>query len=89
MQDMLNQEKGIISIASTYCIGSYFMPLIISGFLNQNPDTKFQFNRESIPDILRDLKDGKITLDFYINCNFCVIGMMSRPLKCYYGKIPN
>lgn len=67
LQDMLNQEKGIISIASTYCIGSYFMPFIISGFLNQNPDTKFQFNHESVPDILRDLKDSKITLGFYDN----------------------
>lgn len=65
LQDMLNQEKGIISIASTYCIGSYFMPFIISGFLSQNPDTKFQFNHESTPEILRDLKDGKIALGFY------------------------
>jgi DNA-binding transcriptional LysR family regulator len=67
LQDMLNQGKGIISIASTHCIGSYFMPFIISGFLSQNPDTKFQFNHESIPDILRDLKDGKISLGFYDN----------------------
>lgn len=65
LQDMLSQEKGIISIASTYCIGSYFMPLIISGFLSSNPDTKFQFNHESTPEILRDLKDGKIALGFY------------------------
>lgn len=67
LQDMLNHEKGIISIASTHCISSYFMPFIISGFLTQKPDTKFQFNHDSIPEILQDLKDGKIVLGFYDN----------------------
>jgi len=65
LQDMLHDKKDIISIASTYCISSYFMPYIISDFLNCNPDTKFQFNQESIPEILKDLKDGKIALGFY------------------------
>lgn len=62
---MKNQEKGIISMASTYCIGSYFMPFIISGFLSLKPDIKFQFNHETTIEILRDLKDGKIALGFY------------------------
>lgn len=41
------------------------MPFIISGFLNSCPCTKFQFNHESTPEILNDLKDGKIDLGFY------------------------
>lgn len=65
LQAMANPDKGIISIASTYCIGTYFMPFIISGFLNSCPSTKFQFNHESTPEILNDLKDGKIDLGFY------------------------
>ena len=67
LQNMINPDKGIISIASTYCISTYFMPFIISDFLTSCPDTKFQFNYESIPIILNDLKDGKIDIGFYDN----------------------
>jgi DNA-binding transcriptional LysR family regulator len=67
VQDMVYPDKGIISIASTYCISTYFMPFIISDFLTSCPDTKFQFNYESIPIILNDLKDGKIDIGFYDN----------------------
>lgn len=65
LQNMLNADKTIISIASTYCIGTYFMPFIISDFLNDHPNTKFQFNHESTPKILKDLKYGNIDLGFY------------------------
>lgn len=67
LQNMINPDKGIISIASTYCISTYFMPFIISDFLTSCPDTKFQFNYESIPTILNDLKAGKIDIGFYDN----------------------
>ncbi|WP_099189582.1 LysR family transcriptional regulator [Tepidibacter mesophilus] len=65
LKNMLNPDEAIISIASTHCIGTYFMPFIISDFLNCYPDTKFQFNHESTQEILRDLKHGKINLGFY------------------------
>lgn len=67
LQAMANTDKGNISIASTYCIGTYFMPFIISGFLNSSPCAKFQFNHQSTPEILNDLKEGKIDLGFYDN----------------------
>lgn len=67
LHDMVNPDKGTISIASTYCIGTYFMPYIISDFLKSCPHTKFQFNHESTSEILNDLKDGKIDLGFYDN----------------------
>lgn len=67
LQDMINPNKGSISIASTYCIGTYFMPFLISGFLNYCPETKFQFNHESTPEILTGLINGKIDLGFYDN----------------------
>lgn len=67
LQDMVDPDKGIISIASTYCIGTYFMPFIISDFLSCCPHTKFQFSHESVPEILNDLRDGKIDLGFYDN----------------------
>lgn len=69
LQAMLNPDDAIISIASTHCIGTYFMPFIISDFLNCTPDAKFQFNHESTPEIINDLKCGKITLGFYDNDN--------------------
>lgn len=65
LQDMANPDKGIISIASTYCIGTYFMPFIISDYLNSCPCTRFQFSHESTPEILNDLIDGKIDLGVY------------------------
>ncbi|WP_461205257.1 LysR family transcriptional regulator [Clostridium sp. DL1XJH146] len=65
IQSMINFEEGNISIASNYCIGTYFMPYIISGFLSISPDTKFQFNHETTPNIIKDLKQGKISLGFY------------------------
>lgn len=67
LQDIINPNTGTISISSTSSIGTYFMPFIISGFLNTSPNTKFQFNYQSIPDILKDLKSGKIDLGFYHN----------------------
>lgn len=65
LKDLASPDKGTISIASTYCIGACFMPFIISDFLSCYPESKFQFNHESIPDILKDLKEGKIDLGFY------------------------
>lgn len=65
LQDMANPDNGIISIASTHCIGTYFIPFIISDFLNHYPNTKFQFNHESTSKILNDLINGKIDLGFY------------------------
>ncbi|SHH81246.1 LysR family transcriptional regulator [Clostridium grantii] len=62
---MVNSEEGNISIASTHCIGTYFMPFIISGFLSISPDTKFQFNHQPTSKIIKDLKEGKISLGFY------------------------
>ncbi|GAB6167926.1 LysR family transcriptional regulator [Clostridium carnis] len=65
LQDIINPDTGTISISSTSSIGKYFMPFIISDFLNNSPNTKFQFNYQSIPEIIRDLKTGKIDLGFY------------------------
>jgi len=67
LEDMLQTDKGIISVASTYCIGTYFMPFIISDFLSFYPDARFQFNHGSTVEILNDLKAGKIALGFYDN----------------------
>lgn len=65
IQDMKNNNDRIISIASTYCIGSTIIPFLISNFLNSHMQTKFNFNNESTDEILKDLKYGKIDLGFF------------------------
>ena len=65
LNEITNANSGSISISSTYSIGTYFMPYIISSFLAINPNTKFQFNHQNYQGICRDLKGGKIDLGFF------------------------
>lgn len=65
LKDMTSESTGTISISSTPRIGAYFMNFIISDFLNENPNTKFQFNQQSVNEIIDDLKSGKIDIGFY------------------------
>ncbi|MDK2585021.1 LysR family transcriptional regulator [Romboutsia sedimentorum] len=65
LQDITNPNTGTISISSTSTVSTFFMPFIISGFLNINPDAKFQFNHQCVRSILKDLKSRKIDLGFY------------------------
>jgi DNA-binding transcriptional LysR family regulator len=65
LQSMIKPDKDIVSISSTHCIGTYFIPFIISDFLNIYPNTKFQFNHETTTEILTNLKHRKIDLGFY------------------------
>jgi len=39
------------------------------------------------PSIVKRFKEGKQTESKCINCNYCLIGIEERPLKCYYGRI--
>jgi 2,4-dienoyl-CoA reductase-like NADH-dependent reductase (Old Yellow Enzyme family) len=39
------------------------------------------------PTIVNKFKEGKQTQSKCINCNYCLIGLEGRPLKCYYGKL--
>ena len=65
LKDIINPNTGSISISSTSSIGTYFMPFIISNFLNKNPNTKFQFSHDSVKNIICNLKSKKIDLGFY------------------------
>lgn len=40
------------------------------------------------PNIVNKFKEGTQTKSKCINCNYCIIGIEDRPLKCYYGKLP-
>jgi 2,4-dienoyl-CoA reductase-like NADH-dependent reductase (Old Yellow Enzyme family) len=39
-------------------------------------------------DLVNKFKTGKQTQSKCIQCNFCIIGSESAPLRCYYGKLP-
>lgn len=39
------------------------------------------------PNIVKKFEEGKQTESRCINCNYCMIGVEERPLKCYYGHV--
>ena len=41
------------------------------------------------PTLVQKYKSGKQSEAKCIECNYCVIGISQRPLRCYYGKLPN
>lgn len=65
LQDIINPATGTVSISSLYTIGTHFMPAIISDFLKESPNTKFEFCMETTFNILEGLRDGKFDLGFY------------------------
>ncbi len=67
LDEMVSDITGTVSISSTSRVGAYFMNFIISDFLNDNPNVKFQFNQQSVTEIIEDLKKGKIDIGFYDN----------------------
>lgn len=67
LDEMVSDTTGTVSISSTSRVGAYFMNFIISDFLNDNPNVKFQFNQQSVTEIIEDLKKGKIDIGFYDN----------------------
>lgn len=67
LEYMKNENEKHVAIAYTECIGSSFIPFVVSSFLNTHSDIKFQFNNEPVESILENLKMGKIDLGFLDN----------------------
>jgi len=40
------------------------------------------------PDLVNKFKSGESTAARCINCNYCLMGAERRPMRCYYGKLP-
>jgi 2,4-dienoyl-CoA reductase-like NADH-dependent reductase (Old Yellow Enzyme family) len=40
------------------------------------------------PSIVKKFQEDKQSESRCINCSYCLMGVMSAPLRCYYGKIP-
>lgn len=65
LDNMISEKDETIFISSTPRIGGYFMNFIISDFLTENLNVKFQFNQQPIKDIIDNLNLGKIDIGFY------------------------
>lgn len=48
---MKEDNDGIISIASNYCIGATFIPFVISNFLIDNLQVRFNINNQCTEEI--------------------------------------
>ncbi len=62
---MKNNNDMIISISSTYCIGSTYIPFLISNFFNHNLKVKFNIDNQSTKEILKELRGGNIDFGFF------------------------
>lgn len=65
LQEMKRCKDCVISIASTYCLGATFIPFLISNFLSNSLQTKFNLNNQSREEILKDLKYSRINFGFF------------------------
>jgi len=41
------------------------------------------------PNLPEKWKSGKQLISQCIDCNYCLMGCLNEPLKCYFGKLPN
>ncbi|KJZ96112.1 Hydrogen peroxide-inducible activator [Clostridium sp. IBUN22A] len=64
LREMKSSEDRTISISSTYCIGSTFIPFLISSFFNTKIRVKFNINNQSPADMLKDINNKKIDFGF-------------------------
>lgn len=40
------------------------------------------------PGLVRKFREGRQTEARCLKCNYCLIGIENRPLRCYYGRLP-
>lgn len=74
------------------------IPIIVVGGIRNLPDIAEIIQSEKSdyvsmsrpfiiePGIVKKFRTGKQTESKCINCNYCMVGLQSTPLKCYYGK---
>lgn len=76
------------------------IPVIVCGGIRSDADIKAALSSGSAdlvsmsrpficePNLVNKLKSGKQTAARCINCNYCLMGAERRPLRCYYGNLP-
>ena len=66
LNDVINPTSGTVSISSLYTIGTHFIPAIISDFLKESPNVKFEYCMESTSNIFNFINNIMI-FDKHIN----------------------
>lgn len=76
------------------------IPVIVCGGIRGSEDISYILNSGSAdlvsmsrpficePNLVAKLKSGKQTAAKCINCNYCLMGAERRPIRCYYGNLP-
>lgn len=67
LKDMKKSNDRVISISSNHCIGSTFIPFLISNFINNKLQVKFNINNQSTEEILKDLQHSRVDFGFFDN----------------------
>lgn len=76
------------------------VPVIVCGGIRADTDIRNILSREEAdfismsrpficePNLVNKLRDGKQNAARCINCNYCLMGAERRPMRCYYGQLP-
>jgi len=65
LNKMKKPDEHVLSVSTTPCIGTNFMPFIISGFIAEHNDIKVQFRNQNPVAIFEALKNGEIDFGFF------------------------
>ena len=90
------------NVSAAECIkAKVHVPVIVVGGIHDLPEIESVINGHGLdavslsrplilePTLVQKYKSGNQTEAKCIECNYCMIGISQRPLRCYYGKLPN
>lgn len=64
LHDMVGAQGGTVTFATIFTMGAFFIPSLIRGFRDQNPNIKLNLYQKSTSDILDDVLRGEADLGF-------------------------
>ena len=64
--------------------------IVVGGIIENQWVDMISLSRPLIiePSFVRKMQEGKSEESKYIECDYCLIGSLYMPLRCYYGKTP-
>lgn len=64
--------------------------IVVGGIIENQWVDMISLSRPLIiePSFVRKMQEGKSEESKCIECNYCLIGSLYMPLRCYYGKTP-
>ena len=88
--DAAAEIKKAVGVPVIVC-GGIRTKMDVADILSQGKADYVSMSRPFIlePDIVSKFRDGKSDAAKCLNCNYCLMGVEQRPLRCYYGKLIN